>query len=230
MSAPTDKRILLGRDEDGRLLPGVMPFAMADRFGFSPVATDVGASSGLQPSASPSPSPSPSSADDPVLSASPPQQQPHAQSSDHSDEQPKLDATASQRLRLRMWAAITGRPLGIRTPQKRCLDDAAVDAVGKSSSSSTATDASRNHGISALHPAAAFRIAYPHGRCQGRGCKGVCGEPCREEPSVLCHCPASNWPPFPELCVHCKVNDAIRGRAADRLERLQRLRQAIADE
>ena len=179
----------------------------------------------------PSPSLSPSPADDPVLSASPPQQQPHAQSSDHSDEQqPKLDAAASQRLRLRMWSAITERPLGIRTPQKRCLDDAAVDAVGKCSS--TATDASRNNGISARQPAAAFRIAYPHGRCQGRGCNGVCGEPCRPEPSVLCHCPSSNWPPFPELCLHCKVNDAIRGRAAQRLERLQQQHhdQAIAAE
>ena len=37
MSAPTDKRIKLGRDEAGRLLPGVMPAGVADRFGFSPV-------------------------------------------------------------------------------------------------------------------------------------------------------------------------------------------------
>ena len=268
MSAPTDKRILLGRDEAGRLLPGVMPAAVADRFGFSPVATDVDASSSsiinarpppmlvrrggrLAPNPcyrlpprprpmlarrsdlQPSPSPSPSSDDDPVLSASPPQQQPQSQSSDHSGEQqqqPKLDAAASQRLRLRMWSAITERPLGIRTPQKRCLDDAAVDAVGKCSS--TATDASRNNGISARQPAAAFRITYPHGRCQGRGCLGVCGGRCRPEPSVLCHCPASGEAPFPQLCVHCQQDDAIRDRAAQRLERLQQHRhdQAIAAE
>ena len=101
----------------------------------------------------------------------------------------------------------------------------AVDAGGKSSSSTM--DASRNNGISARQSPAAFRIAYPHGRCPGLGCHGVCGGECRPEPNVRCHCPSSNEGLLPRLCVHCKANDAIRDRDVQRQERVQQRRQAI---
>jgi hypothetical protein len=208
MSAPTDKRILLGRDEAGRLLPGVMPAAVADRFGFSPVAADVDASSSSSNISS-------------IISARPP---------------PML-VRRGGRLELNPCYRLPPRPRPMLARRSDLQpspspDDEADDAVGKSSSSSTATDASRNNGISARQAAAAFRIAYPHGRCQGRGCLGVCGGRCRHEPSVLCHCPASNEQPWPRLCVHCKEAAAIRDRAAQRLERLQQQHhdQAIAAE
>lgn len=35
-----DKRIVLGRDKDGRLLPGALPFAVVDRFGFRLVSME----------------------------------------------------------------------------------------------------------------------------------------------------------------------------------------------
>jgi len=102
----------------------------------------------------------------------------------------------------------------------------AVDAGGNGAGSSTATHAWRNNGISARQSPAAFRIAYPHGRCTGRGCHGVCGGACRPEPSVMCHCPSSNEGLLPRLCVHCKADRDIRDRAVQRLERVQQ-RQAI---
>ena len=98
--------------------------------------------------------------------------------------------------------------------------------------SSTATHASRNNGISARQSPAAFRITYPHGRCPGLGCHGVCGGECRPEKNVRCHCQSSNEGLLPRLCVHCKANAAIRDRAVQRLERVQQQHhhQAIAAE
>ena len=106
----------------------------------------------------------------------------------------------------------------------------AVDAGGNGKGSSTATHAWRNNGISARQSPAAFRIAYPHGRCPGLGCHGVCGGECRPEPNVRCHCPSSNEGLLPRLCVHCKANDAIRDRDVQRQESVQQQRQAIAAE
>ena len=121
MSAPTDKRIALGRDEDDRLLPGVMPFPIAERFGFSPVATDVGASS----------SSSGSNARPPPMLVR---------------RGGRLMTNPCYRLPPRSPPMLARRGGTQPSPSPSPSPDAeAVDAVGKSSS--TATDASRANGI-----------------------------------------------------------------------------------
>jgi len=260
MSAPTDKRIVLGRDEAGRLLPGVMPAAVADRFGFSPVDRPPpmlvrrGGRLAPNPRYRLTPRPRPMLARRSDLQPSPSSSDSEASSSDSDEHVTPLRGrpypmAAPHPSFLHTYLEESRRGYIAESPppqqqQAQADDDAttvcadavssppvkgeAVDAVGKCSSSTM--DASRNNGISARQDPAAFRIAYPHGRCQGRGCLGVCGGRCRPEPSVLCHCPASNEHPWPRLCVHCKEMADVRGRAADREERLQRLRQAIAAE
>ena len=273
MSAPTDKRIKLGRDEAGRLLPGVMPAAVAERFGFSPVDRPppmlvrrggrlennpcyrlpprprpmLARRSDLQPS--PSPSPSSSSSDSEASSSdsdehvTPLRGRPYPMAAPH----PSFLHTYLEESR-RSYIADSQPQQPQQQLQPQADDDAttvcedavssppvkgeAVDAGGNGMGSSTATHASRNNGISARQSPAAFRIAYPHGRCPGLACHGVCGGACRPEKSVRCHCPSSNEGQLPRLCVHCKANAAIRDRAVQRLERVQQRHhdQAIAAE